>query len=212
MDKRTQELAEQAGFVFWGEESWGPGPGNIDWSCDYNEEFEKFAKLMREELQKDKVDTKPLIEAVKSWTVTTEEDPDTGDVILPLPDELLEQIAWEEGDTLEFRDNHDGSFTLSKKQETELVMVDTVSSYRIRYAVEVPKGKSVWALDTVTMNDAKEFSQEWLGEQIVSHRVVTEAEALKMCDEDNAYCSEWKPELKKRNFFTTLEEQSPNCD
>lgn len=211
MDKRTRELAEQAGFVFWGEESWGPGPGHIDWSCDYTEELVKFDQLMRAEYES-KIRTEPLTEALKSWTVITQEDPDTGDVILPLPDELLDQMPWEEGDTLEFKDNLDGSFTLSKKPETELVMVDVVSTYRIRYAVEVPKGKTVWALDTVTMEDAKEFSQEHLGEQIVSYRVVTEEEALKMCDEENSYCSEWEPELKKKNFFTTLEDQNPNYD
>jgi len=212
MDKRTQELAEQAGFVFWGNESWGPGPGHIDWSCDYNEESEKFIKLVDQVRDKDKVNTEPLAEAVKSWTVTTQEDPDTGDVILPLPDELLDQVQWNEGDTLEFRDNLDGSFTLNKKQETELVMVDTVLTYRLRYAVEVPKGKTEWALDTVTMEDAKEFSQKCLGEQIVSHRVISEAEAIALCDEENEYCSSWPNETKKKNFFTSLEEQNPNFD
>jgi hypothetical protein len=209
MDKRTQELAEQAGFVFWGEEEWGPGPGNIDWSCDYNDEFERFAELVRKDL--DKVNTEPLTEAVKSWTVITGEDSNTGDLLLPLPDELLERMSWVEGNTLEFKDNLDGSFTLSKKQETEteteLVMVDVISTYRIRYAVEVPKGKAEWALDTVVMDDAKEFSQEYLGEQIVSHRVVTEAEALAMCDIDNEYCSMWSSDEKKKVFFTSIEEQ-----
>lgn len=210
MDKRTQELAEQAGFVFWGEEEWGPGPGNIDWSCDYNAEFEKFAELMRQE--KNKINSEPLTKALKSWVVTTQEDPDTGDVILPLPVELLEQMPWTEGDTLEFRDNRDGSFTLSKKQETELVLVDTVLTYRLRYMVEVPKGKAAWALDTVSMEDAKEFSQKCLGEQIVSHRVLTEEEAIALCDVDNEYCSKWTTDMKKKNFFTSREDQNPNDD
>jgi len=63
--------------------------------------------------------------------------------------------------------------------ETQLVLIECVSSYRIRYMVEVPKGidtlgndKSLWALDTVSMNEAREFSQEHIGEQIISHRVV----------------------------------------
>jgi len=207
MDKRTQELAEQAGFVFWGNESWGPGPGHIDWSCNYDEEFNKLDQLLREEYEK-KINAEPLSAAVKSWTVTTEEDSETGDIILPLPDDMLEQMSWEEGDTLEFKDNSNGTFTLSKKQETEIVLVDVVSTYRVSYAVEVPKGKTEWALDTVTMEDAKEFSQEWLGEQIIGHRVVTEAEALALCDKQNEYCSSWSDELKKKNFFTSLEEQN----
>lgn len=211
MDKRTQELAEQAGFIFWKDEPWGPGRGHIDWSCNYDKEFDRFNELMKKE--QNNMNTKPITEALKTWTVTTEEDLDTGDVLLPLPEEILVQNGWEEGDTLEFKDNLDGTFTLSKKkQETELVLVDTVSSYRVRYLVEVPKGKKEWALDTVTMEDAKEFSQEYLGEQIASHRVVTEAEALKILDEDNEYTASWPTELKKKNFFTSLEDQNLNCD
>jgi hypothetical protein len=47
MNKKLQELADQAGFIFWTEEEdWGPGPGNIDWSADYAVELEKFAELI----------------------------------------------------------------------------------------------------------------------------------------------------------------------
>jgi hypothetical protein len=80
--------------------------------------------------------------------------------------------------------------------------------------VEVPigtdeqgKDKTLWALDTVTMEEAKEFSQEHLGEQIVSHRVVTKKEALALCDQDNDYTNSWDKETKMKNFFTTWEEQ-----
>jgi len=40
------EKAKEAGFVFWENESWGPGPGHIDWSAVYDKEFEKFIELM----------------------------------------------------------------------------------------------------------------------------------------------------------------------
>ena len=43
------ELAKQAGFVFWNNESHGPGPNKIDWSCDYSNEFDKYSKLLIEE-------------------------------------------------------------------------------------------------------------------------------------------------------------------
>lgn len=89
---------------------------------------------------------------------------------------------------------------MSKK--TEWVMVETVSMFRMRYMVEVPKGKKEYALDTVVCNEAKEFSQEHLGETIVSHRVVTKKEALKICDEDNNYCSSWTDDKKESAFFT----------
>jgi len=49
-----------------------------------------------------------------SWTVTIEEDPDTKDLILPLPQELLNMQGWVEGDTLEWIDNKDGSWSIQK--------------------------------------------------------------------------------------------------
>ena len=46
MVKNTKRLIKNAGFVLWGPETWGPGEGEIDWSCDYNEELEKYTKLL----------------------------------------------------------------------------------------------------------------------------------------------------------------------
>ena len=86
---------------------------------------------------------------------------------------------------------------------TEWVLVDAVSMFRIRYMVEVPVGKAEWALDTVTMNEAKEFSQEHLGETIVSHRVVSKEEALVQFDTDNDYLKSWTSEHKIQTFLTT---------
>lgn len=36
------------------------------------------------------------------WTVHTKEDPETGDTILPFPDDMMEQLGWLEGDILDF--------------------------------------------------------------------------------------------------------------
>ena len=36
------------------------------------------------------------------WTVLTKEDPDTGDTIIPFPDDMIAQLGWLEGDTLDF--------------------------------------------------------------------------------------------------------------
>jgi hypothetical protein len=69
------------------------------------------------------------------------------------------------------------------------------------------KDKSLWALDTVTMEEAKEFSQEYLGEQIVSHRVLTYDEAIALSDKDNDYTIAWDNDIKVKNFFTTLADQ-----
>ena len=144
---------------------------------------------------------------MNSHTITVEEDPVTGDLILPFPDGLCDQLGWEINDTLDWEDNGDGSYTLSKKEETEWVLVECVSTFRERYMVEVPKGKSEWAMDTVTMHEAKEFSQEHLGEQIVSHRIVSKEEALVLCDADNDYTKSWEEKMKMQTFFTSWKER-----
>jgi hypothetical protein len=150
--------------------------------------------------------------ANKTWTISLEKDPETGDLILPLNDDILEQTGWKPGDAIDWTDNKDGSWTM-KKIETQWVLVETVSMFRERYMVEVPVGvdrygkdKAEWALDTVTMEEAKEFSQEHLGETVVSHRVVTKEDALAMCDKDNDYAKKWNDELKIKTFFTSMTE------
>jgi hypothetical protein len=49
-----------------------------------------------------------------TWTITLEEDSETGDLILPFPEDLLKQAGWTEGDTLEWIDNNNGSWILQK--------------------------------------------------------------------------------------------------
>jgi len=138
--------------------------------------------------------------APKTYTTHTIQEGD--DVILPLPEEMLEELGWKEGDTLEWKDNNDGSFSLSKKKDTQYVLVETVMSYRMRYMVEVPAGKALWALDTVACEEAKEFSQQYLGEHITSHRIVSRDEVIGLCNEDNDYAVAWDDE-KKFEVFTT---------
>ncbi len=53
---------------------------------------------------------------MKSWTLNVEEaDDGSGDAILTFPPDLLEQAGWKEGDTLEWTDRGDGSWSLEKK-------------------------------------------------------------------------------------------------
>ena len=135
------------------------------------------------------------------------EEDENGDLILPLSDELCAEVGWKVGDTLEWIDNGDGSWSL-KKMEKELVLVECVSTFRMRYVVEVPKGKKEWAMDTVAMNEAEEFSQEHIGEQIVSHRVIDETEYLRLFDEDNDYLRAWDNEQKFR-YVTRWVDEDP---
>ena len=85
----------------------------------------------------------------------------------------------------------------------KLVMVDTISQHRVRFAVEVEDNID-YALDEVICKEGdpsfKEFSQEHLGITIISHREITKEEYLRMFDEDNAYLRDWSEE-QKLNFI-----------
>lgn len=97
------------------------------------------------------------------------------------------------------------------EHQTQLVLVETIQQYRMRYVVEVPVGKREWADDIVVMGEAKEFSQLPLGETIISSRVVTKWEALMLCDEDNEHYSAWSDE-RKLEMFVTSENDSDDED
>ena len=49
MNERYKKIAEQAGFMIWGDENWNPGDV-IDWSARYDQELEQFANLLVEEI------------------------------------------------------------------------------------------------------------------------------------------------------------------
>jgi hypothetical protein len=58
---------------------------------------------------------------MSKWTITLEEDPENGDLILPFTDEILSEVGWQTGDTIEWIDNKNGSWTLRKKDGNEPV-------------------------------------------------------------------------------------------
>jgi hypothetical protein len=49
MNELIKDLAAKAGFEFWADEHWKPEDAIIDWSCNYDSELEKFAKLIVKE-------------------------------------------------------------------------------------------------------------------------------------------------------------------
>ena len=51
-----------------------------------------------------------------TWTLEVKQDPETGDQILEFPDDLMESAGWVEGDTLQWIDNKNGTWTLRKKE------------------------------------------------------------------------------------------------
>ena len=54
----------------------------------------------------------------KEYESVTHMDED-GNLYVELPDALLNQMGWATGDTLEWLDNEDGTFTITKKEDTD---------------------------------------------------------------------------------------------
>jgi hypothetical protein len=57
--------------------------------------------------------SKPGAEAVR-YEVITQETPD-GDVIIPIPEPILRQMGWKEGDDVEIEIDQEGKLYLKKK-------------------------------------------------------------------------------------------------
>ena len=68
----------------------------------------------------------------------------------------------------------------------KLVLVETISQYRVRYAIEVEDDID-HALDTVVWDGdtLEELSQKHMGEFPISHREITGEEYLQIFDKDN---------------------------
>ncbi len=91
------------------------------------------------------------------------------------------------------------------KQKPEYVVVTCVSTFRNRYVIPVDELQRMnpdeevdpsWALDAVTCEDVKEFSQRHVGEQIIDAQVLREPEVLQFFDADNDYLKDWTEEQK----------------
>jgi hypothetical protein len=52
---------------------------------------------------------------VKTWTVMIEEEGE--DLILPFPQDMLDEVGWLPGDTVEWHDRGDGTWEIRKKLE-----------------------------------------------------------------------------------------------
>ena len=52
---------------------------------------------------------------VKTWSVMIEEEGE--DLVLPFPQEMLDEVGWKPGDNLEWVDRGDGTWEIRKKLE-----------------------------------------------------------------------------------------------
>jgi hypothetical protein len=55
----------------------------------------------------------------QTMTITLEQDEETGELVLPLDSELLNQMGWDIGDTLLWEELPNGSWSITK-EESEL--------------------------------------------------------------------------------------------
>jgi hypothetical protein len=88
----------------------------------------------------------------------------------------------------------------------KLVLVDCLSQFRIRYAIEVEDDIDR-ALDIVNDQKVEEMSQEYLGEMTTSYREITEEEYLHIFDKDNDYLRSWSDEQKKKLIYRINSEE-----
>jgi hypothetical protein len=54
-----------------------------------------------------------------TWIVTLEEDPETGDLVMPIPEEALAANKWQIGDTLTWNIDDEGTVTLARDSESQ---------------------------------------------------------------------------------------------
>ena len=94
------------------------------------------------------------------------------------------------------------------------MMVDTISQFRMRYVIEVPDEVGLehhpatpedYAMDMITCEEAKEFTQHHLGETIVSTREVTLEEAIDQFRKDEPMLGEsWDDTVIVKNAITPI--------
>ena len=56
---------------------------------------------------------------MKTYTANVEEDPETKELVLVFPDEVMEEVGWKPGDTIQWIDNKNGTWTLTRKESND---------------------------------------------------------------------------------------------
>ena len=106
-------------------------------------------------------------------------------------------------------------------KDNELYVVTTViSTHRMRYAIPISAMSDdeedmplttdeaiTYIQDSVTMEEVKEFSQHWMGENIVDTFVLDKERVLNLFDRDNDYLKEEWTEDRKINFINDWKEK-----
>ena len=133
---------------------------------------------------------------MKSWTLPVKET-ENGELYIELNDEILEGSGFKIGDTLNWKDLKDGSYSLTKA-EGDLYLVEGISMFHMKFVVRAKEAEH--AMDEVVMDtgDLKEFSQNHIDFNILGARKISQDEYLETFNKDNAYLSKWSDEEKLR--------------
>jgi|SaaInlV_125m_DNA_1040241.scaffolds.fasta_scaffold00800_9 hypothetical protein len=114
---------------------------------------------------------------------------------------------------------------MKSELEGQYVVLTCTTSFRQRYVIPTEALQSFneeveltaelakqWAGEAVHAQELKEFSQKYLGEEIVDEQIVDQARMLELFDDDNKYLSEgpdgWSHERKLR-FINDWKEKQP---
>ena len=123
-----------------------------------------------------------------------------GDYFIELSDEILESSGFEVGDTIVWTKNDNGSYTLTKKEskDTDIYIVETISSHSLKYAVRAKSAQD--AMDYVyrkfDSGEIVELHQRHQGEFVKDATKISKKEYLKRFDELNDYLKSWSKEQK----------------
>ncbi len=153
------------------------------------------------------------------YTIPVELD-SHGDAFITLPDDVIKATGLTVGDDVDWSDNGDGTWTLTKREvpevpevpevnqapEREYVLIETLLTYRLRYVVEVPVGQDEHIIPSLELSELKEFSQRPLEEQISSYRTISNENVISLCDGDNGPYFDWTDEKKLEIFTNSWEE------
>jgi len=137
-----------------------------------------------------------------TWTVDVKED-EKGDQYIILPDGVLDQAGWQEGDELEWiRIDND---TYELRSMREYVLVDAIEITKVQYVVATPVGKESWALDSVVCGDANEVYRKKIDEVVTGHQMIREDRLAKF-----KHSSLSMAEFKKEYVLDLTDDNDPN--
>lgn len=121
-----------------------------------------------------------------------------GDCVLQFSEQFCKDEDWREGDSVQWNDNNGEvslvNLTKKNREGDQIFLVETISMFKIRYAVRAKNGEH--ACDAVTMNEVAEFSQKHLDEVVASYRPINEEEFIDMVHEESEYMHDWSRQMK----------------